>query len=150
MAREDIERISALIKTVAADRTMLMVEHNLSVVADLCDRITVLTRGEVLAEGDYETVSADPAVREAYLGPAMLTPVATAMPETRALLTVNELQAWYGESPHPARRHVRSARQARWSRCSAATASARPRRSKSIMGIVEQRTGSVSFRRNAN
>jgi branched-chain amino acid transport system ATP-binding protein len=68
MGREDIARISALIKTVAADRTVLMVEHNLSVVADLCDRITVLTRGQVLAEGDYKTVSADPAVREAYLG----------------------------------------------------------------------------------
>ena len=68
MGREDIVRISALIKSVAAERTVLMVEHNLSVVADLCDRITVLTRGQVLAEGDYETVSADPAVREAYLG----------------------------------------------------------------------------------
>ena len=61
-------RISALIRTVAIKRTVLMVEHNLSVVADLCDRITVLTRGQVLAEGDYKTVSADPAVREAYLG----------------------------------------------------------------------------------
>ena len=68
MGREDIARISALIRTVAAQRTVLMVEHNLSVVADLCDRITVLTRGQVLAEGDYKTVSADPAVREAYLG----------------------------------------------------------------------------------
>jgi branched-chain amino acid transport system ATP-binding protein len=68
MDREDIVRISALIKTVAANRTVLMVEHNLSVVADLCDRITVLTRGHVLAEGDYETLSNDPAVREAYLG----------------------------------------------------------------------------------
>jgi branched-chain amino acid transport system ATP-binding protein len=68
MGREDIVRISALIKAVAAERTVLMVEHNLSVVADLCDRITVLTRGHVLAEGDYQTVSADPAVREAYLG----------------------------------------------------------------------------------
>jgi branched-chain amino acid transport system ATP-binding protein len=68
LGREDIERISALIKTVAQKRTVLMVEHNLSVVADLCDRITVLTRGQVLAEGDYKTVSADPAVREAYLG----------------------------------------------------------------------------------
>jgi branched-chain amino acid transport system ATP-binding protein len=68
MAREDIDRISALIKSLAVDRTILMVEHNLSVVADLCDRITVLNRGEILAEGDYETVSADPAVREAYLG----------------------------------------------------------------------------------
>ena len=68
MGHEDIGRISALIRSVAANRTVLMVEHNLSVVADLCDRITVLTRGQVLAEGDYETVSATPAVREAYLG----------------------------------------------------------------------------------
>jgi branched-chain amino acid transport system ATP-binding protein len=68
MGHEDIKRISALIKTIAVTRTVLMVEHNLSVVADLCDRITVLTRGQVLAEGDYATVSADPAVREAYLG----------------------------------------------------------------------------------
>jgi branched-chain amino acid transport system ATP-binding protein len=68
MGHDDVVRISALIKAVAATRTVLMVEHNLSVVADLCDRITVLTRGQVLAEGDYRTVSADPAVREAYLG----------------------------------------------------------------------------------
>jgi branched-chain amino acid transport system ATP-binding protein len=68
MAYDEISRISALIKSVATTRTVLMVEHNLSVVADLCDRITVLTRGQVLAEGDYPTVSADPAVREAYLG----------------------------------------------------------------------------------
>ena len=68
MGQEDISRISALIKTVAADRTVLMVEHNLSVVADLSDCITVLTRGRVLAEGDYATVSADANVREAYLG----------------------------------------------------------------------------------
>jgi branched-chain amino acid transport system ATP-binding protein len=68
MGREDILRISALIRSAAAKCTVLMVEHNLSVVADLCDRITVLTRGQILAEGDYQTVSADPAVREAYLG----------------------------------------------------------------------------------
>ena len=68
MGHEDIGRISALIKTVAADRTVLMVEHNLSVVADLSDRITVLTRGRILAEGDYDTVSANAGVREAYLG----------------------------------------------------------------------------------
>ncbi len=68
MGHEDIERISALIKAVATERTVLMVEHNLSVVANLSDRITVLTRGRVLAEGDYETVSANPLVREAYLG----------------------------------------------------------------------------------
>ncbi|HEX2653505.1 MAG TPA: ABC transporter ATP-binding protein [Xanthobacteraceae bacterium] len=68
MGHEDIDRISALIKTVSANRTVLMVEHNLSVVANLSDRITVLTRGRILAEGDYETVSHDPAVREAYMG----------------------------------------------------------------------------------
>jgi branched-chain amino acid transport system ATP-binding protein len=68
MAHEDIERISTLIRAVAADRTVLMVEHNLSVVANLSHTITVLTRGRVLAEGDYRTVSTNPGVREAYLG----------------------------------------------------------------------------------
>jgi branched-chain amino acid transport system ATP-binding protein len=68
MGHEDIERTSALIKRVSEDRTILMVEHNLSVVADLSDTITVLTRGSVLAEGDYATVSKDPRVVEAYIG----------------------------------------------------------------------------------
>ena len=68
MGHEDIARIAQLIKRVAADRTVLMVEHNLSVVADLSDQITVLTRGRVLAEGDYKTVSNNPEVREAYMG----------------------------------------------------------------------------------
>jgi branched-chain amino acid transport system ATP-binding protein len=68
MGHEDIDRVATLIKRVAAERTVLMVEHNLSVVADLSHRITVLTRGRVLAEGDYATVSANPEVREAYMG----------------------------------------------------------------------------------
>ncbi|WP_375410639.1 ABC transporter ATP-binding protein [uncultured Methylobacterium sp.] len=68
MAHEDIGRVSDLIRTVAVGRTVLMVEHNLSVVADLCDHVTVLARGEVLAEGSYATVSRDPRVREAYMG----------------------------------------------------------------------------------
>jgi branched-chain amino acid transport system ATP-binding protein len=68
MGHEDIDRISALIKTVAADRTVLMVEHNLRVVSNLSHTITVLTRGRVLAEGDYQTVSNNPEVREAYMG----------------------------------------------------------------------------------
>jgi len=68
MGHEDIDRIAALIKSVAANRTVLMVEHNLSVVSNLSNRITVLTRGRVLAEGDYETVSNNPEVREAYMG----------------------------------------------------------------------------------
>ncbi|MBP6565395.1 MAG: ABC transporter ATP-binding protein [Burkholderiales bacterium] len=68
MAHEDVGRVTALIRRVAANRTVLMVEHNLSVVSTLSDRITVLARGEILAEGDYATVSRHPAVVEAYLG----------------------------------------------------------------------------------
>ena len=68
LGQEDIRRITALIRTVARDRTVLMVEHNMSVVADLSDTITVLARGEVLAEGPYATVSQIPLVVEAYVG----------------------------------------------------------------------------------
>jgi len=68
MTHEDVERISALIKQVATDRTVLMVEHNLGVVANLSHHITVLSRGEVIAEGDYASVSKDPGVIQAYLG----------------------------------------------------------------------------------
>src|SRR6218665_3600786 len=68
MGREDVDRIAALIRKISANRTILMVEHNLSVVASLSDRITVLARGQVLAEGDYATVSKDPRVIEAYIG----------------------------------------------------------------------------------
>jgi branched-chain amino acid transport system ATP-binding protein len=68
MGHEDIERVVELIRKVSANRTILMVEHNLSVVANLCDRITVLTRGSVLAEGSYEEVSKNPKVLEAYVG----------------------------------------------------------------------------------
>jgi branched-chain amino acid transport system ATP-binding protein len=70
MGHEDVGRIAALIKKIAANRTIIMVEHNLSVVADLCDTITVLARGEILAEGDYAAVSTNPEVVEAYLGTA--------------------------------------------------------------------------------
>jgi branched-chain amino acid transport system ATP-binding protein len=70
MTHEDVERITALIKRVAQNRTVLMVEHNLSVVANLCHTITVLQRGEILAEGDYTTVSQNPDVIQAYLGTA--------------------------------------------------------------------------------
>jgi branched-chain amino acid transport system ATP-binding protein len=68
MGHEDVGRITALIKRVAAGRTVLMVEHNLSVVSDLSNRITVLARGEVLAEGDYLAISKNPAVIQAYMG----------------------------------------------------------------------------------
>jgi branched-chain amino acid transport system ATP-binding protein len=68
MTHADVDRIAALIKRVSANRTVLMVEHNLSVVSTLSDTITVLQRGEILAEGDYATVSKNPQVIEAYLG----------------------------------------------------------------------------------
>jgi branched-chain amino acid transport system ATP-binding protein len=68
MGHEDVDRVKDLIRRLAATRTVLMVEHNMSVVADLCDFITVLQRGAVLAEGSYAEVSANPQVREAYMG----------------------------------------------------------------------------------
>jgi branched-chain amino acid transport system ATP-binding protein len=68
MGLEDVERIKQLIKKVAADRTVLMVEHNMSVVSSIADTITVLQRGATLAEGPYSEVSKNPAVIEAYMG----------------------------------------------------------------------------------
>jgi branched-chain amino acid transport system ATP-binding protein len=68
MGHEDIDRIAALIKRISERYTILMVEHNLSVVANLSDTITVLTRGRVLAEGSYADLSKDERVKEAYLG----------------------------------------------------------------------------------
>jgi branched-chain amino acid transport system ATP-binding protein len=70
MGHEDVGRVTALLKKVAAGRTVLMVEHNLSVVAHLSDTITVLARGNVLAEGPYDQISKDPRVLEAYIGGA--------------------------------------------------------------------------------
>jgi len=68
MGHEDVDRVTALIRQVSQGRTVVMVEHNLAVVERLCDRITVLARGEILAEGDYAEVSRNPKVIEAYLG----------------------------------------------------------------------------------
>jgi branched-chain amino acid transport system ATP-binding protein len=68
MGHEDVDRVADLIRKVAAQRTVLMVEHNLSVVEKLSDVITVLQRGQILAEGPYSVVSQDPRVLEAYVG----------------------------------------------------------------------------------
>ncbi|MDB5796856.1 MAG: amino acid transporter ATP-binding protein [Paucimonas sp.] len=68
MGHEDVHRVTALIKKVSAGRTILMVEHNMNVVAGICDKITVLQRGAVLAEGSYKEVSGNPQVMEAYMG----------------------------------------------------------------------------------
>lgn len=68
MGQEDVHMVADIIRDVARDRAVLMVEHNLSVVADICHHVTVLQRGEIIASGDYETVSRDPRVRTAYMG----------------------------------------------------------------------------------
>lgn len=68
MGQEDVSVVASIIRDVAKERAVLMVEHNLKVVADICDHVTVLQRGEILAEGDYSTVSEDPRVRTAYMG----------------------------------------------------------------------------------
>ncbi|MCR6726425.1 ABC transporter ATP-binding protein [Agrobacterium fabrum] len=68
MGGEDVSHVAELIREVAKTRAVLMVEHNLKVVADICHQVTVLQRGEILAEGDYAAVSADPRVRTAYMG----------------------------------------------------------------------------------
>ena len=68
MGAEDVEKITALVKRASANRTILMVEHNLKVVSTLADRITVLQRGAILAEGPYAEISRNPQVMEAYMG----------------------------------------------------------------------------------
>jgi branched-chain amino acid transport system ATP-binding protein len=68
MGHEDVHRVTELIKKVSAGRTILMVEHNMSVVAGICDKISVLQRGAMLAEGNYHEVSNNPKVMEAYMG----------------------------------------------------------------------------------
>lgn len=69
LGREDIGMVKNLIQSFAEGRTVLMVEHNLDVIADLCDHIAVMRRGQVIAEGDYEAVSTNAEVVDAYLGP---------------------------------------------------------------------------------
>jgi branched-chain amino acid transport system ATP-binding protein len=70
MGHEDVDRVTDLIKKVSANRTILMVEHNMNVVAKIADTITVLQRGQIIAEGPYDTVSRNPQVLEAYMGSA--------------------------------------------------------------------------------
>jgi len=79
MAHEDVDNIVTLIKRVSKGRTVLLVEHNLKVVEGLCDHITVLARGEVLAEGDYMSVSQNADVQAAYLG---TDPASVGVPES--------------------------------------------------------------------
>jgi len=68
MGHEDVHRVTELIKKVSQGRTILMVEHNMSVVSGICDKISVLQRGAMLAEGSYAEVSKNAQVMEAYMG----------------------------------------------------------------------------------
>ena len=68
MGHEDVDRVTQLIKKVSAGRTILMVEHNMNVVSSIADRITVLQRGGIIADGPYEDVAKNPLVIEAYMG----------------------------------------------------------------------------------
>ena len=70
MGHEDVDRVTQLIKRVSANRTVLMVEHNMNVVSSIADTISVLQRGQIIAEGPYEVVSKNPQVLEAYMGSA--------------------------------------------------------------------------------
>jgi branched-chain amino acid transport system ATP-binding protein len=76
MGHEDVSRVTELIKRVAVGRTILMVEHNMSVVSGICDKISVLQRGALLAEGSYDEVSQNPQVMEAYMGTTVGTSAA--------------------------------------------------------------------------
>lgn len=82
MGHEDVARVTELIRKVSVGRTILMVEHNMNVISSIADRITVLARGAVLAEGDYKTLSGDPVVMEAYMGTTedAAAPVAEGVP----------------------------------------------------------------------
>jgi branched-chain amino acid transport system ATP-binding protein len=68
MGHEDVDTVTALIKRAAADRTVLMVEHNMNVVATIADTITVLQHGHIIADGSYAEVSQNPQVMQAYMG----------------------------------------------------------------------------------
>ena len=108
-----------------------MVEHNLSVVEGLCDIITVLTRGRVLAEGDYATVSANPDVIAAYLG--------------RRMLEVKGLNAWYGES-HILHGVDFEVREGEVVTLLGRNGAGKTTTLKSIMGLVPRREGSITYR----
>jgi branched-chain amino acid transport system ATP-binding protein len=73
MGHEDVDKVTQLIKKVSTNRTVLMVEHNMSVVSQIADTISVLQRGQIIAEGPYGVVSTHPQVLEAYMGSAQQT-----------------------------------------------------------------------------
>jgi hypothetical protein len=131
MGHEDVDRVTQLIKKVSANRTVLMVEHNMNVVGSIADTITVLQRGQVIAEGPYAEVSRNPQVLEAYMGSedeelqgAHGHCMSTSNVE---FLRLTDVHAWYGES-HILHGVDLDVNRAKSSRCWAATAPAAPPR----------------------
>lgn len=98
MGHEDVDRVTKLIKKVSAGRTILMVEHNMNVVSSIADRIMVLQRGAILADGAYAEVSSNPLVIEAYMGTVDAAFAGRTLNMTTELLRIEDLHAWYGES----------------------------------------------------
>ena len=125
-----------------------MVEHNLSVVADLSDTITVLQRGRVLAEGSYDEVSSNPEVREAYMGTGAGWPERGAR-GAREVLRLEDLHAFYGES-HILHGVELSVREGEVVTLLGRNGAGKTTTLKSIMGIVEQRTRLDPLRRRAS
>ena len=145
MGLEDVERVRELIRKVAANRTVLMVEHNMSVVASIADTITVLARGATLAEGPYAEVSKNPAVIEAYMGTrrrrARREPLSMAVP----FLEISGLHGWYGES------HVLHGVDLKVDEGEVVTllgrnGAGRTSTLRAIMGLIGSRTGSIKVR----
>ena len=133
MAHGDVDRIVDLIRRIRVGRTILMVEHNLSVVEGLCDTITVLTRGRVLAEGDYAVCHAIPKSSR---------PISAA---SMSMLEVRNLNAWYGES-HILHGVDFNVNEGEVVTLLGRNGAGKTTTMKSIMGLVGRREGSVTFR----
>ncbi|KMY86197.1 Branched-chain amino acid transport ATP-binding protein LivF [Candidatus Paraburkholderia calva] len=154
MEHEDVDRVTALIKKVSAGRTILMVEHNMNVIAGISDTITVLQRSEVLAEGSYAEVSKNPLVMEALHGQRRCgahrsAHMSTTVEARRSLdangapaLEIAGLQAWYGES------HILHGVDLKVNRGEVVTllgrnGAGRTTTLRAIMGLTGRRTGSI-------
>jgi ABC-type branched-subunit amino acid transport system ATPase component len=142
MGHEDVHRVTELIKKVSAGRTILMVEHNMSVVSGICDKISVLQRGAMLAEGSYAEVSKNPQVMEAYMGTDQRRAGRSAL--MAAALEISNLQAWYGES-HILHNVNLSVSQGEVVTLLGRNGAGRTTTLRAIMGLTGARTGSIKI-----